>query len=51
MLFDVNLKPNLTGPGWPGRANAESLVALAGRAAGSSYPEMLRELLRGAWSK
>ena len=51
VLFDVNLKPNLTGPGRPCRENAESLVALAGRAAGWSYPEMLRELLRGAWSK
>lgn len=49
LLFDVNLKPNLTGPGRPGREHAESLMALAGRAAGWSYPEMLRELLRAAW--
>ncbi|HEU4828670.1 MAG TPA: hypothetical protein VFT04_05705 [Gemmatimonadales bacterium] len=48
-LFDVNLKPNLTGPGRPGRENEESLVALAARTAGWSYPELLRELLRGAW--
>ena len=48
-LFDVNLKPNLTGPGRPGREQAESLVSLAGRAAGWSYPEMLCELLRGSW--
>lgn len=49
MLFDVNLKPNLTGPGRPGREKAESLVSLAGRAVGWSYPELLREILRGAW--
>ena len=49
LLFDVNLKPNLTGPGRPGRENAESLVSLAGRAAGWTYPDMLREMLRGAW--
>ncbi|HEX6643699.1 MAG TPA: ATP-grasp domain-containing protein, partial [Gemmatimonadales bacterium] len=48
-LFDVNLKPNLTGPGRPGRGGAESLVAMAGRAAGWSYPEMMVELLRQAW--
>jgi biotin carboxylase len=51
MLFDVNLKPNLTGPGRPGRDEADSLVSLAGRAAGWSYPEMLREILRGAWRR
>ncbi|MGE5926124.1 MAG: biotin carboxylase [Gemmatimonadota bacterium] len=49
MLFDVNLKPNLTGPGRPGREQADSLVSLAGRAAGWSYPELLREILQGAW--
>jgi D-alanine-D-alanine ligase len=48
-LFDVNLKPNLTGPGRPGREAGESLVSLAGRAAGWSYPEMLLNLLGAAW--
>lgn len=48
-LFDVNLKPNLTGPGRPGRDTEESLVALAGRAAGWSYPELLLNLLGGVW--
>jgi biotin carboxylase len=50
LLFDVNLKPNLTGPGRPGRDTADSLVSLAGRAAGWSYPELLREILRNAWT-
>jgi hypothetical protein len=49
MLFDVNLKPNITGPGRPGREGEESLVSLAGRAAGWSYAELLRNLLRQAW--
>jgi hypothetical protein len=49
MLFDVNLKPNITGPGRPGREAEESLVSLAGRAAGWSYAELLLNLLRRAW--
>ena len=49
MLFDVNLKPNITGPGRPVREGEESLVSLAGRAAGWSYAELLRNLLRQAW--
>lgn len=49
LLFDVNLKPNLTGPGRPGREAEESLVSLAGRAAGWSYAELLLNLLRRAW--
>ena len=48
-LFDVNLKPNLTGPDRPGREQQESLVAMAGRAEGWSYAELLLNLLRQAW--
>ena len=33
-LFDLNLKPNMTGPGRPGRANQNSLSALAAQAIG-----------------
>lgn len=50
-LFDVNLKPNLTGPGRPGRDAEESLVSLAGRAAGWSYPELVLNLLGAAWTR
>lgn len=49
-LFDINAKPNLTGPGRPGRENQQSLVGLAAEAIGWSYPELLRYLLAQAWA-
>ncbi|MBC7533769.1 MAG: hypothetical protein H7318_19555 [Oligoflexus sp.] len=35
-IFDLNMKPNLTGAGRPGRSDQDSLVALAARAIGGS---------------
>lgn len=48
-LFDFNLKPNITGPGRLGRDESESLVALAARAIGWSYSDLLMNILRNAW--
>lgn len=48
-LFDINMKPNLTGAGRPGREAEDSLSALAARAIGWSYADLLRATLRGAW--
>jgi len=47
-LFDLNLKPNMTGPGRPGRENQDSLTGLAARAIGWSYPDLLQNMLRQA---
>lgn len=47
-LFDVNLKPNMTGPGRPGRADQDSLTSLAARAIGWDYPDLLEGMLTNA---
>ncbi|KAK1985939.1 hypothetical protein LZ30DRAFT_746788 [Colletotrichum cereale] len=45
-LFDVNMKPNMTGPGRPGRDKEACLSLLAAEALGWDYPELLRQILR-----
>ncbi|WNG55449.1 biotin carboxylase [Archangium gephyra] len=49
-LFDLNMKPNMTGPGRPGREDQDNLSSLAARGVGWSYPELLLNMLRQAWS-
>lgn len=49
-LFDLNMKPNMTGAGRPGRENQDSLSALAARALGWSYAELLQNMLHHAWA-
>lgn len=48
-LFDLNMKPNMTGPGRPGREDQDSLSALAARSIGWSYTELLLTMLDHAW--
>lgn len=48
-LFDLNMKPNMTGPGRPGRSDQDCLSAIAARADGWSYPELLLAMLDGRW--
>lgn len=48
-LFDLNMKPNLTGPGRPDRNDRDSLIAMAARAAGWSYTDLLLNMLAQAW--
>ena len=48
-LFDLNMKPNMTGAGRPGREDQDSLSALAARAVGWSYVDLLLAMLGGAW--
>ncbi|AKQ65983.1 D-alanine--D-alanine ligase [Myxococcus hansupus] len=50
-LFDLNMKPNLTGPGRPGRDDQDSLCALSARAEGWSYADLLRAMLAAAWTE
>lgn len=49
-LFDLNMKPNMTGAGRPGRENQDSLSALAARAIGWDFAALLVNMLRQAWS-
>ncbi|KAL4810631.1 hypothetical protein BDV18DRAFT_155244 [Aspergillus unguis] len=47
-LFDINMKPNMTGPGRPGREDQASLTAIAALAMGWDYPTLLENILQGA---
>jgi D-alanine-D-alanine ligase-like ATP-grasp enzyme len=49
-LFDVNMKPNMTGPGRPGREDQASLTALAAGELGWGYGRLLQEILASAAS-
>ncbi|KAL4910508.1 hypothetical protein BDW74DRAFT_184417 [Aspergillus multicolor] len=47
-LFDINMKPNMTGPGRPGREDQASLTAMAAAALGWDYGTLLENILGGA---
>lgn len=49
-IFDINLKPNLTGPDRPGREAQISLVAMAAREFGWTYAELVQNLLEQRWA-
>ncbi|KAH7131703.1 hypothetical protein B0J13DRAFT_451570 [Dactylonectria estremocensis] len=44
-MFDVNMKPNMTGPGRPGRGDQASLTLMAAVALGWDYKTLLRQIL------
>ncbi len=48
-LFDLNMKPNLTGPGRPGRDDQDCLSAIAAQADGWSYVDMLQAMFSAKW--
>ena len=48
-LFDVNMKPNMTGPSRPQRKNQDSLTLLAAREIGWSYFDLLNNILNQNW--
>lgn len=48
-LFDLNMKPNMTGPGRPGRADQDCLSAIAARAEGWEYGDLLQAMLAATW--
>jgi D-alanine-D-alanine ligase-like ATP-grasp enzyme len=47
-MFDVNMKPNMTGPGRPGRDDQSSLTAIAASKLGWDYAELLKQMLQSA---
>jgi D-alanine-D-alanine ligase len=49
-LFDLNMKPNMTGPGRPGRDDQDCLSAIAARAEGWSYAGLLSAMLKANWT-
>jgi D-alanine-D-alanine ligase len=49
LLFDLNMKPNMTGSGRPGREDQDSLSLIAARAIGWSYLDLLSHMLADAW--
>lgn len=48
-LFDLNMKPNMTGPGRPGREDQDSLSGIAARADGWAYVDLLQAMLAAKW--
>jgi D-alanine-D-alanine ligase len=48
-IFDLNMKPSMTGPGRPARGNQDSLTSIAARAIGWSYGDLLSNVLRQKW--
>ena len=49
-LFDLNLKPNMTGPSRPNRENQDSLTLLSARKIGWNYGDLLRNIVHQKWS-
>ncbi|KAI9927131.1 hypothetical protein MW887_003514 [Aspergillus wentii] len=47
-LFDINMKPNMTGPGRSGREDQASLTAMGAAAIGWDYPTLLQKILYSA---
>ena len=48
-LFDLNMKPNMTGPSRPHRQNQDSLTLLASRKIGWNYLDLLRNMIKQSW--
>ena len=48
-LFDLNLKPNMTGPSRVHRQGQDSLTVLAAKAIGWSYHDLLLNVLNQKW--
>lgn len=48
-LFDLNMKPNMTGPSRPHRLDQDSLTALAARAFGWNFDDLISNILKQNW--
>jgi hypothetical protein len=49
-LFDLNMKPNMTGAGRPGRDTQDSLSLIAARKIGWRFEDLLINMLHQAWN-
>lgn len=50
-MFDLNLKPNMTGGERPGRDGQDSLSAMAASGIGWRYTDLLMNLAKNAWKQ
>lgn len=50
-IFDLNMKPNMTGAGRSHRQNQDSLTMIASKAIGWEYKDLLINMLATRWSK
>ena len=48
-VFDINMKPNMTGAGRPGRNDQDSLSAIGAKGVGWDYADLLMAMLNYAW--
>ena len=48
-IFDVNLKPNMTGSSRWHRSDQDSLTTIAAKAIGWSYPDLINNILHQYW--
>lgn len=48
-LFDLNMKPNMTGPSRPHRQNQDSLTMIAARKIGWNYADLIANMLAQRW--
>jgi D-alanine-D-alanine ligase len=48
-LFDLNMKPNMTGPSRPHRQNQDSLTLLASKKIGWNYIDLLKNMIKQSW--
>lgn len=48
-MFDLNMKPNMTGPGRPGRDHQDCLSTIRARAEGWTFAQLLESMLAAAW--
>lgn len=51
VIFDVNMKPNMTGGSRPGRENQDSLTVMAAKEIGWNYADLLSNMLAQAWKR
>lgn len=49
-LFDLNMKPNMTGPSRPSRKKQDSLTLMAARKIGWDYIDLLNNMLNQKWA-
>ena len=50
-MFDINMKPNMTGASRPHRQNQDSLTMIAAKAKGMTYFDLLKVLIETQWGK
>ncbi len=50
-LFDLNMKPNMTGASRPHRSHQDSLTSIAARGIGWSYFDLLSNMLQQRWKR